>query len=305
MRFTVFLLLWLGLVGWGGVSALADTGSCQPITSVPPVAQLGLVNVHLLQFPADGIQPSSMLFTVAAPFFTPQMSGRVEDLAARAPGTGLPQKFIISDGGLATDGSALPFVSVDLTQGSTLSRWIEYLVTRMAQRGVNLANREAVLGFLRVKIWDLLRDTAPLSCLATLPRPRIAPTPATLQLFSQVGSRGVSPTVHATGQSWPVMPLEQFVVQYRPLCIHEELVAGLILQRLGHPFQMVAGFAAESPHARKTTGHTWLRVGPGVELDVEWNRLGPPEWHPEVPGWQRVANGWGAHDSHWPVLVLE
>jgi hypothetical protein len=89
------------------------------------------------------------------------------------------------------------------------------------------------------------------------------------------------------------------------MCFHNALLASLLLQRVGVPHRLRAGFASFGRPSYDTTGHTIIELADGRILDPTWHLLKKKKPHADYPGWIE-GDGWYWTDyDHYPYLILE
>jgi hypothetical protein len=149
------------------------------------------------------------------------------------------------------------------------------------------------------------------SSLSTLAEGRVqAPnafrmSPAAAQIFSDFWGKGTGPAVFDLGQKKPVTPFELFFTnQGCRMCIHQALLASLLLEEAGIPHRLRTGFGSFSGPSYQNTGHSLIELADGRILDPTWHFLKKPKTHPKNPEWIEGSGWWWTPNQHFPYLVL-
>jgi hypothetical protein len=268
----------------------------------PKKVTVGVAHVH-----AHQLEPGDSAYTVSVvvPALHPQLPSRLADLRTQDPRRPWAERFVITDGAVGAQ-----MVLVDQRPGSALSMQLDALLREMKGRGVDLKSSKSVLKDLRDHTEDFYRGSSG-NLLAGHRDAALKISKQKLgadgqKVFGDFRGKDISGDVWASSETRDAVPLEAFLADSRDtMCFHNALLASLLLQRVGVPHRLRAGFASFGRPSYDTTGHTIIELADGRILDPTWHLLKKKKPHADYPGWIE-GDGWYWTDyDHYPYLILE
>ncbi len=283
----------------GGAGVAAAALSWTPAAySLPAQVGLGVATIH--RYDDTRVAPSTIAITVFTPLSGPDFAGVVLDMNAKTHAQILPDRCIVGDAGLTR-----AFLGIDKREGTPLDQRLDQIIAGMPKQADGSIDPEAAVQFVRVKVSQLLAWTPGSSFndgRAEFPWDKaISVAPSAWDTFKGAAFEPVGHAPHATGQHFPVVPLEKYLDAGQGYCIQKALLASLLLERCGVPHRLVNGAVSQGPG--KSVGHTWIELADGRILDAAWKQVGPRDTAgAPVPGFFRFGGSWRFENQTFPYL---
>ena len=252
----------------------------------------------------NGVKISQSFLTLLAPIPSQTVPGHVINFNHFNFDTALPERFVIGDGS-----SRRVLVGVDLRKNSPLTRRIEqmkaHIISRLFRPEEVLL--EPLLDILKIDVANfmgVIRNAdgsvdsglgiGPLPWDATL-KPEISNNPDLR--FSSLDHEAL-----ASQHTLEVIPLEKNIECGQGCCLHQSILASILLKAFGFKNRLRFGATTSDP-AFGTSGHVWIELEDGRILD-------PTAWLLEKPQFagQKLTNGiatprhWRFVDHDWMFL---
>ncbi|MEO5666705.1 MAG: hypothetical protein ABIR96_01465 [Bdellovibrionota bacterium] len=260
---------------------------------------------HVERYSIDPSQAEPFIVSVVVPALHPEVHSTLADLNTRSPNDLWPDRFVMTDGD--TDAQ---MVVVDQSPGSALSLQIDTFIEDMESRGVSTSDPGEVVNELRDHTEDYF-NTSKANLFRgyrteILQKKRVSLSAEARKVFEDFKNKPISGNVWLTPDMRPTLPFEYYLAHpSQTLCFHNSLLASLILQRLGIPHNMRAGFTSDFKPPYSTTGHTIILLADGRILDPTWNFVKRIKSRSDHSDWISGSTWWWKPYAHFPFLILE
>jgi hypothetical protein len=277
-RILIVLTLCAPTSSWAAERMKCLSGDA-PAPALPAKLEVGVETIH---------RDPEKVITIYVPVAPTGTPSRVLDTNSKKPAELMPHVFAISDGTVRT-----PFIGVDRSTGSRLSRCIDEIAVQMPR-----GTPQASYAYLRDHLQkDFLREP-PKGHHFAWDRAQGTTDPAELtELFHAAKDLPVGQYPLRSRQTHAVIPLEEFLRAGYGTCLHKALLAALILEKLKLPYRLVNG-------AMRSGGHTWIELPGAIILDPSLKKLEPAVKLSSIPGWIRYGNQRVFENQVWPYLAL-
>lgn len=300
--YSLFLLI-------GSSPSFADNKCTQNIISFfesrPQEVSIAVAHIHEYKLnPND----ASRMVSVLAPTTDGFPNSKVLDLANQPMNDPWPKMFVISDGFTTGD-----FILVDRREGSPLKLELERIVAELSGTSSQGANgnidSEELIKKLSSSTGSLFssQNLKPVSQAQGLQQAVHPSLSSEAQnIFSDLSGKVPSLDLFPLGESRKLNHFEAHMSGIVcKMCIHNALLASLILQEAKIPHRLRTGFASFSGPTYSNTGHTIIELADGRYLDPTWNTISTPTAHNVNPEWIKTGSFWWTPNNHFPYLMVE
>lgn len=267
----------------------------------------GVAHVHRYQL-GEGNDVRLVSVLVASAESIPGSS--IQTLQEQSFDNPWPLRFILSDGDLNANGGLM---YIDRRPGSPLDYEIKRIQKKLKDQGFDPSvDEEKYLNAVRGSTGSWLRSGDPDSLNALTRGEWQSPgsfslTASAREVWSDIGDKNPSPEVFALGQKKEVSSFENHMCGAGTnMCIHNALMASLVLQDAGVKHRFVTGFGVPSSEpSYRNTGHSIILLEDGRHFDPTWGWTAKGKPHEDYEGWVRFPPFWYVSYDHFPYLKIE
>jgi hypothetical protein len=246
---------------------------------LPAQLPVGVETIH---------RDATKIITIFVPLAPPEAASRMMDTNSKNPEAPLAERFAISDGTVRTS-----FIGVDTQKGGTLDLCLKEILRRLPTR-----KPEGVLDYLRDHLQENFLRDPPQNYVYSWDKDRKSDAPELTELYHAAKDMTVGQYPLRSKQTDDVVPLEKFLEAGYGTCLHNAILASLLLTRLGIKHRLVNG-------ATQKGGHTWIALDDGRILDPSLRQLDRAEASQALPGWIKYGDTFVFENQVWPYLALD
>lgn len=274
----------------------------------PGSVSTAVAHVHRYKL---GWRKDPMLISVLVPSKKGFPKAQIKDLVDQPFNEPWPQRFVLSDGDPTGQGD---FIYVDRRPGSPLDYEVNRIQGWLKRNGYDAKEdlEKYLTGVMKLtrSLWNP-DDPDSLKALSTSewtpPAPFSLSTEEAKRTWSDIGDKDPSAEVFELNLKKEVVPFENHLCgAASTMCIHNALLASLILQNAGVPHRLKTGFGTTGFRPSvNNTGHSLIELADGRFFDPTWKFNKQPKRHRRHEGWYKTPSFWYSPYQHFPYLILE